>query len=263
MNLPEMSFGQYQLVYNVFSLTLALMGASAVFFLLARSYVAPRYHMALYISTVVVLIAAYHYFRIFNSWTEAYTLGKGGTYAASGMAFNDAYRYADWLATVPLLLTELILVLALSRERSSNLITKLVIASVAMLALGYPGEIARDNPGTRALWGTLSTIPFLYILYVLWVELTKALETQPPRVQLLTRNMRLLLLGSWGFYPIAYLFPIIGFTGASAEVAVQVGYSVADILAKPFFGLLLFAIALEKTRALGETEAKSIGQAAD
>lgn len=163
MNLPEMSFGQYQLVYNVFSLTLALMGASAVFFLLARSYVAPRYHMALYISTIVVLIAAYHYLRIFNSWTDAYTL-KNGMYAATGIAFNDAYRYADWLATVPLLLTELILVLALSRERSSNLITKLVVAAVLMLALGYPGEIARDNPGIRALWGTLSTIPFLYIL---------------------------------------------------------------------------------------------------
>ncbi|MBF6596133.1 MAG: bacteriorhodopsin [Thermaceae bacterium] len=262
MNLPEMSFGQYQLVYNVFSLTLALIGASAVFFLLARSYVAPRYHMALYISTIVVLIAAYHYLRIFNSWADAYTL-KNGMYAATGIAFNDAYRYADWLATVPLLLTELILVLALSRERSSNLITKLVVAAVLMLALGYPGEIARDNPGIRALWGTLSTIPFLYILYVLWVELTKALETQPPRVQLLTRNMRLLLLASWGFYPIAYLFPIIGFTGAGAEVAVQVGYSVADILAKPFFGLLLFAIALEKTRAIGELEAKPAAQGTD
>ncbi len=262
MNLPEMSFGQYQLVYNVFSLTLALMGASAVFFVLARSYVAPRYHMALYISTIVVLIAAYHYFRIFNSWGEAYSL-KDGMYIATGIAFNDAYRYADWLATVPLLLTELILVLALSRERSSNLITKLVVAAILMLALGYPGELARDNPGTRALWGTLSSIPFLYILYVLWVELTKTLQTQPPRVQLLTRNMRLLLLASWGFYPIAYLFPIIGFSGAGAEVAVQVGYSIADILAKPFFGLLLFAIALEKTRVAGELEVKTVAQGTD
>lgn len=82
-------------------------------------------------------------------------------------------------------------------------------------------------------------------------------------MQLLTRNMRLLLLASWGFYPIAYLFPIIGFTGAGAEVAVQVGYSVADILAKPFFGLLLFAIALEKTRAIGELEVKTAAQGTD
>lgn len=109
MNLPELSFGQYQLVYNAVSLTLAVMAASAVFFILARSYVAPRYQIALYISATVVFIAAYHYFRIFNSWSEAYTLSNG-VYKPTGIAFNDAYRYADWLATVPLLLTELVLV---------------------------------------------------------------------------------------------------------------------------------------------------------
>lgn len=256
MNLPELSFGQYQLVYNAVSLTLAVMAASAVFFILERSYVAPRYQIALYISATVVFIAAYHYFRIFNSWSEAYTLSNG-VYKPTGIAFNDAYRYADWLATVPLLLTELVLVLGLSRERTNNLVVKLVVASVLMLGLGYPGEIARDNAGVRIFWGTLSTIPFLYILYVLWVELTKALESQPPRVRLLTRNMRLLLLASWGFYPIAYLFPVIGFSGAGAEVAVQVGYSVADILAKPFFGLLLFAIAVEKTKALEQEGTKA------
>ncbi|MER3479632.1 MAG: xanthorhodopsin [Meiothermus sp.] len=256
MNLPELSFGQYQLVYNALSLTLAVMAASAVFFILARSYVAPRYQIALYISATVVFIAAYHYFRIFNSWSEAFTLANG-VYKPTGIAFNDAYRYADWLATVPLLLTELVLVLGLTRERTNNLILKLVVASVLMLGLGYPGEIARDNPGVRVFWGTLSTIPFLYILYVLWVELTKVLESQPPRVRLLTRNMRLLLLASWGFYPIAYLFPVLGLSGAGAEVAVQVGYSLADILAKPFFGLLLFAIAVEKTRALEPETAKA------
>ena len=243
--------GQYLLVYNVMSLTIAAMLASGLFFLFARAYVIPRYHIGLYLSTSVVWIAAYHYYRIFLSWQGAYKPGSGeqaGLYLPTNELFNDAYRYADWLLTVPLLLAELVLVLGLSRALTNNLLFKLITAAVLMLALGYPGEISQDN-ATRWLWGTLSTIPFVYILYVLWVELGKVLPSQPERVRILTRNMRLLLLGSWGFYPIAYLIPTLGLGEAFGIVGLQVGYSLADILAKPVYGFLLYAIAREKTLA--------------
>jgi bacteriorhodopsin len=60
--------------------------------------------------------------------------------------------------------------------------------------------------------------------------------------------MRLLLLFSWGVYPIAYLLPMVGITGTSATIGVQLGYTIADVLAKPLFGLLVFAIAVTKTK---------------
>jgi hypothetical protein len=53
--LPELSFGGYWLVFNMLSLTIAGMFAAFVFFLLARSYVAPRYHIALYLSALMVV----------------------------------------------------------------------------------------------------------------------------------------------------------------------------------------------------------------
>ena len=37
---------------------------------------------------------------------------------------------------------------------------RLVVASVAMIALGYPGEIAATD-GARHMWGQLSTVPFV------------------------------------------------------------------------------------------------------
>lgn len=243
--------GQYLLVYNMLSLTIAGMAAAGLFFLFARSFVSNKYHLALYFSTLVCWIATYHYYRIFLSWKDAYVVGTGadaGKYLPSGTLFNDAYRYADWLLTVPLLLAELVLVLALARAVTNNLLFKLITAAILMLVLGYPGEISTDN-ATRWLWGTLSTIPFVYILYVLWVELTKAIDRQPERVKLLTRNMRLLLLFSWGFYPMAYLLPTLGLGDAIGIVGLQVGYSLADLLAKPVFGFLLYAIAREKTLA--------------
>ncbi|GLV48970.1 xanthorhodopsin [Thermus sp. LT1-2-5] len=245
--LPELTFGQYWLVFNMLSLTIAGMLAAFVFFLLARSYVSPRYHIALYLSALIVFIAGYHYLRIFESWVGAYQL-QGGVYVPTGKPFNDFYRYADWLLTVPLLLLELILVLGLSTARTWNLSIKLVVASVLMLGLGYVGEV-NTEPGPRTLWGALSSIPFFYILYVLWVELGQAIREAKfgTRVLELLNATRYVLLLSWGFYPIAYALGTWLPGGAAQEVAIQLGYSLADLIAKPIYGLLVFAIARAKS----------------
>ena len=251
MELPVLTMGQFDLIYNAFSFGIASMGAGFIFFMAARSHVGAKYRPALLVSALVVAIAAYHYFRIFESWSAAYVL-DGGSYVPSGESFNDAYRYIDWLLTVPLLLVEAVAVLALARAQSASLIARLSIAAVAMIVLGYPGEIAAfEDTGTRFLWGTLSSIPFVYILWVLWGELGRALESQPPEVRVLVRNLRLLLLLTWGVYPIAYMAPFFGLTGAGAVVAIQLGYTIADVAAKPGFGLLIYGIARAKTVADG------------
>ena len=51
----------------------------------------------------------------------------------------------DWLLTVPLLLTELVLVLALAKKLQSSLLWRLIPASALMIALGYPGEISSGD----------------------------------------------------------------------------------------------------------------------
>ncbi|MEO0454725.1 MAG: bacteriorhodopsin, partial [Verrucomicrobiota bacterium] len=161
--MPELSLGQYELVYNMFSLTIASMFASFVFFVLAKNSVSPKYRGSVIASSLVVFIAGYHYFRIFGSWEGAYTLA-GDSYVASGKPFNDAYRYVDWLLTVPLLMVELVLVLGLSKALTKSLIFKLGIAAFLMIALGYPGEIDKESTelaSNRGLWGLLSTIPFV------------------------------------------------------------------------------------------------------
>jgi len=252
-NLPEtvskvdfLSSGQYNLVYNAFSFAIATMLAAALFFFSVRGQVGQKYQLALIVSALVVSIAGYHYYRIFGSWEAAYSL-QNGNYVLTGAPFNDAYRYVDWLLTVPLLLVETVAVLALPGMEARPLLIKLVVAAILMIATGYPGEISTDL-NTRIVWGAVSTVPFIYILYILWIELSKSLLRQPEGVQTLVKNMRLLLLFSWGVYPIAYLLPMLGISGATADVGVQIGYTIADVLAKPIFGLLVFAIALEKTR---------------
>ena len=238
---------QFSLVYNAFSFTFATMGAATALFWLSRSQVAPEYRTALTISGLVTGIAAYHYFRIFESWNAAYTF-KDGVVSTTGFAFNDAYRYVDWLLTVPLLLVELVLVMRLPREETMSKTVRLGSAAALMIVLGYPGEIAGDIP-TRVLWGTLSSIPFVYIVWELFRGLGESIKQQPASARNLVRQARLLTFASWGFYPIVYMVPYTGLTGGTVTTTIQIGYTIADIVAKAGLGILIFLISVRKSEA--------------
>lgn len=256
--MPDLTVFQYSLVDNIFSMTVATMGAAALFFFMARSSVGGAYRPALMVSGIVVAIACYHYFMIRHSWNAAFVLSENG-YTSSGAAFNDFYRYADWILTVPLLLVELVVVMRLSKAKAGPMLTKLVIAAAAMIALGYPGEVisSPENQMMRLVWGGLSCIPFFYILYVLWVELTNSLATQPDAARGLIRLARWVIVLTWLVYPIAYglgsttgaLEAAAGGTeGAGGIVGLQIGYAIADMAAKAGFGVLIYFIAKAKTQ---------------
>merc|ERR1712066_1029652 len=102
------------------------------------------------ISGLVTFIAAYHYFRIFNSWVEAYSYSTEGGPNLTGVPFNDAYRYMDWLLTVPLLLIEILLVMKLSDEEYSSKAKTLGIGSALMIASGYYGELTITGAPLRS-----------------------------------------------------------------------------------------------------------------
>lgn len=239
--------GQYLLVYNAFSFTLAAMAAGTLFFWFGRSQVGYAYKTALTITGLVTAIAAYHYLRIFESWTAAYTM-TNGIVTATGVGFNDAYRYVDWLLTVPLLLIELVLVMRLSAKETVSKSTTLGFAAALMIILGYPGEIAADNT-TRAIWGTLSAIPFLFIVWQLFRGLGDAIEKQPESARGLIKQARLLTFAAWGFYPIVYMIPYTSLAGGTVETGVQIGYTIADLVAKVGVGILVYLIAVRKSAA--------------
>jgi bacteriorhodopsin len=258
--MPDLSIFQYSIVDNIFSMTVATMGAAALFLFMSRSSVDEAYRPALMVSGLVVTIACYHYFMIRHSWQDAYTLSGNG-YKGSGAAFNDFYRYADWILTVPLLMVELVAVLRLHADKSRSLLTRLVIAAALMIALGYPGEVISSPDGwlMRVIWGALSSIPFFYILFVLWTELTASLDTQPAAARKLIEIARLVLLITWAVYPIAYAFggtpsaleaKAGGNADASGIVGLQVGYAIADMTAKAGFGILIYFIARAKSKGV-------------
>ncbi len=180
-----------------------------------------------------------------------------GAAAAAGQAlefgsahYNVGYRYIDWLLTVPLLLVELVAVLGLVKAIQSSLLKRLVPAAAAMIILGYPGDAKIQLFGLdNSMWGLLSTIPFLYIMYVLWIELSKSLSSQSEKVRKIFQGLRLLLIATWGVYPITFILAMnsTGVATGQEVLAREVGYSIADILAKCLFGLIIFSIARIKS----------------
>jgi bacteriorhodopsin len=241
----ELTAAQFALVYNAFSLTIAAMGAATVFVWLGRSQVADAYKTAMTITGLVTAIAFYHYLRIFDSWDHAYVVANGIA-KPSGKDFNDAYRYVDWLLTVPLLLVELILVMRLSDAETWAKGTKLGVLAAIMVALGYPGEVATAF-STKWMWWGLAMIPFAIIVYELYNGLGEAIAKQPASVRGLVKAARNLTVASWCFYPVVFVLPMLGISGRASVVAVQVGYTIADIVAKAVFGVLIFMIAVRKS----------------
>jgi bacteriorhodopsin len=76
-------------------------------------------------------------------------------------------------------------------------------------------------------------------------------DKQPVEVRGLIKGLRLSLVILWCVYPIAFLFPALGgsfFGGEGGFVLRQAGYSIADILAKAAFGLVIFRIASVRSR---------------
>lgn len=245
MELESLTIGQYEFVQNAFSFGLAVMAATTLFLWFSRGLVTPNYRMAITISGLVTAIAGYHYLQIMLSWQSAFSVTVD-TIETTGSPFNQAYRYVDWLLTVPLLLVELILVMKLARGETISKSVWLGGAAALMIILGYPGEVA-DTAGVRFTFWVLSMIPFLYIVYQLVIGLRGSIDKQPENVRGLINGAAYLVVASWLFYPIVFLFPLIGLTGGTAIVAVEVGYTIADIVAKAVFGLLILAIAIRKS----------------
>lgn len=261
----QLTYGEYSAVYNALSFVIASMGASTVFFFLQLPQMERNYRTALIITGLVTFIACYHYFRIFNSFVEAFdtsnTFHANGSVSVvqmTGVPFNDAYRYMDWLLTVPLLLMELVFVMNLKTEdgqpdtantiKFSSLLGGL---AALMVILGYPGEVA-ESVAVRWIFWALAMIPFIAIIVVLFVMMKGSLAQQDESVRSLVSAARFVTIISWCTYPIVYILGSVGLAGSTGFVGVQIGYSIADVISKCGYGVMIWYIASVKSNAQRE-----------
>jgi len=168
----------------------------------------------------------------------------------TGTPFNDAYRYMDWLLTVPLLLIEIILVMTLTPEESNKQCWRLGVLSALMILSGYKGELVLSGDLTPRWYSWLLSMSFfLFIVQTLLVGLAAATNAEADaNVKGLIRSAQVWTVVSWCTYPIVYVFPMMGISGPSSVVAIQLGYSCSDIISKCGVGLLIYQITNAKSK---------------
>merc|ERR1712137_1294284 len=195
----------------------------------------------------------WHYIRIFNSWVDAYSyegVKQGHAPKLTGVPFNDAYRYMDWLLMVLLLLIEILLVMKLESSTFNCKVWVLGVGSALMIVSGYYGELVVTGDLTpRCICWLASMAFFLYIVYELLVGLAAATKSEEnPVIAAKIGTAQVMTCISWCTYPIVYLFPMFQINPAGAVVGIQLGYCVSDIISKCGVGLVIYQISYAKSQ---------------
>ncbi len=210
------------------------MFASAVFFFMERSSVEGKWKLSLLVSGLITGIAAVHYYYMRDF------------YLATGES-PTAFRYVDWTLTVPLMCVEFYLLTKPFGAKGSTLF-KLILASAFMLVTGFIGETSGiDN---NILWGVLSTVGYLYIVYEVFIGDVAKLA-QGSNSEALNRAMFLLKIFitlGWSIYPIGYMvLPGNLLSGAFEVSSIDLFYNIADAVNKIGFGLVIYSVAVKET----------------
>ena len=241
---------QHAMVGHLFAVALGAHVVGFVYFLFARERLAPRYRMATVLSMAVMAASGLLFLRLATSWDTAF-VQQGAAMVPTGNRFDGGLRYVNWLVTVPVLLLQVLFAFDLPRSRVLRLRTVLVLSGVAMVALGYVGQLRLGRDDAWALgWGTASTVPFVVLLVVLVPLLRSQADRLPAEAGTTLRHLAWVFLFFWGLYPIGYLVPVASFTPEGAVLS-QALFTAADIGSKVLYGVLLAKVLRLRSAADG------------
>ncbi|TAE56611.1 MAG: rhodopsin, partial [Bacteroidetes bacterium] len=181
------------------------MFAASVFFFFERQNVDGKWKTSLLVSGLITMIAAVHYYYMRDYYLEISAAAEAaGRALLPGEASPTQFRYIDWTLTVPLMCVEFYLLLKPYGAKTA-MMWRLIAASVVMLVAGYLGEaVFRDQ---TILWGVISTLGYLWIVYeATFGEVKKlAAESNNPDVANAVSLLRNFVLVGWAIYPLGYM----------------------------------------------------------
>ena len=205
--------------------------AGAVFFFLERNTIAVAWRASVTVAGLVCLIAFVHYIYLRNIWV---TTGDVPT----------AYRYVDWLITIPMQTIEFYLILAAVRKVSDSIFWRRLIASLAMLIGGYLGEAGYIQAFVGFI---ILTAGWIYILFELFSGEAGRAASKGGNKPLSNAFavMRMIVTIGWVIYPLGYLF---GYLSSGIDPnTLNVIYNLADFVNKLAFGLIIWVAAKQNT----------------
>src|SRR5918998_3170074 len=248
--LQTMSLGLYDVVQ------FALLGAGFALFAYfvyswtSRTEVSVRYRPSVLAGLCLAGVAMLAYLLLYQDWDSGFRL-EGDVYVPTEEArTSESTRYIDWSVTVPLLTVELLAVCSVAGAKARALRFRTMAAAFLMIFTGYLGsQVLAQGRDVTALvvWGLISTVFFVYLYVALIGAVRRSLPTMGAEAGASLRNATIVLLGSFGVYPLVYAVPVFAEVTPAWFTAMQVAYSAADVVAKIGFGVLVHKVAKLRT----------------
>ncbi|MEM8874566.1 MAG: bacteriorhodopsin [Planctomycetota bacterium] len=278
-------------IAHVLSLGAACMFAGLLYFIVTAKQIAPKYRIANWLGAVVMVSAALelgNQYIVWKSTMSGVESATGGTVfgALTGTAFSNGYRYVNWSIDVPVLLAQFVVVFGLVGKKFWSPVIQFTIAGLLMIYTGYIGQyfeavptdaasnlaaIAAADPSVLTpgntvgsvgqpwpywLWFVVSCVFYAWILVlVLKVGLSADnLSKLPPVARTWMKAVVWTLVGSWMLYLVGYLMPAVSISQESAVIR-QGAYTVADVVSKVIYGIMIGYVAVLRSNAEGYSEA--------
>ncbi|MGB1736220.1 MAG: bacteriorhodopsin [Schleiferiaceae bacterium] len=216
------------------------MFAASVFFFMERSRVSDEWKTSLLVSGLITGIAAVHYYYMRNY------------YPVHGSPV--VLRYVDWTLTVPLMCVEFYLITK-KAGGTTAILWKLILASVAMLVLGYIGEAFYADQSQSWVWGALSGAAYFYIVWLVMAgDVAKLANAAGGKVAKANSMLAKFVVIGWAIYPIGYILGTEGglfgmSIGSADDGLLNLCYNIADAVNKIGFGLVVYSLAISKDEA--------------
>ena len=250
-NYLSYSYVNYTIVANVLTLGYAAQAAGLVYFLATSKRSAPRYRLSSVLSAVVMASAFLELYVLAQNWSNSFVWNGSAYVLGADATFANGYRYMNWSIDVPVLLTQLLIVLGFTGRRFRSLWLQFTVGGLLMIYTGYIGQFYEATNTTNLyIWGAISTVFFIWLLVLVYRTIFNPPEPLSDRVSGLMRGVFWLLFVSWMLYPGAYLMPVFSFS-AEGVVARQITYTVADITSKVIYGVMLSRVATLRSKEEG------------
>jgi bacteriorhodopsin len=248
--LQTMPLGLYDLVQWALLFAFFALFAYFVYSWTSRTEVSVRYRPSVLAGLCLAGVAMLAYLLLYQDWDSGFRL-EGDVYVPTEEArTSESTRYIDWSVTVPLLTVELLAVCSVAGAKARALRFRTMAAAFAMIFTGYLGSqvLAQGRDATAlVVWGLISTVFFGYLYVALIGAVRASLRTMGSEAAVSLRNATILLLGSFGVYPLVYAIPVFADVTPAWFATMQVAYSVADVIAKVGFGVLTHKVAKLRT----------------
>jgi bacteriorhodopsin len=265
-NLLEYTSVQWVVVTAVLTFGVAAMAAGLVYFLSTRDRIASHYRLSSTLSAVVMVSAFLELGLLLVNWRTAFEF-NGAMWVSGSSTFTNAFRYMNWSIDVPVLLTQILVVFGFTGKQFTDPWVKFVVAGLLMIWTGFIGQFYESagivyegiSIAPFWIWGIISTLFFFYILYLVPKVISRGNRNLSEDAAGMMNSVRNLLIVSWWLYVVAYLMPVISFT-AWGVVARTIIYTVADVISKVIYGVMLGRVARLRSEAEGYIQDPLQGQ---